>query len=73
VLAKVGRTIVEWYPYAEDNDILVLIDSWDEDIHIATDLERIGQAIATLLVVRHPQVIPSLLTFPNCNLAERFE
>ena len=27
VPSKVSRAIVEWYPYAEDNDILVFIDA----------------------------------------------
>jgi hypothetical protein len=27
VPSKVSRAIVEWYPYAEDNDILVFVDA----------------------------------------------
>jgi len=51
VVAKVGRAIVEWYPYAEDSDILVLIDSCEEDIDITTDLKRIRGSSPTRLVL----------------------
>ena len=51
VVAKVSRAIVEWYPYAEDSDILVLIDSCEEDIDITTDLKRIRGSSPTRLVL----------------------
>ena len=51
VVAKVSRAIVEWYPYAKDNDILVLIDSCEEDIYITTDLKRIRGSSPTRLVL----------------------
>ena len=50
VPSKVSRAIVEWYPDAEDNDILVLIDC-DEHIHMTTDLKRIRRVVATRLVL----------------------
>ena len=50
VPSKVSRAIVEWYPYAEDNDILVLIDC-DEHIYMTTDLKRIRRVVATRLVL----------------------